>query len=134
MWYGGSPPAGTCTRLLTPLSSEVLHHYPDWKQCQYLPLSAGAEYASGLTVYMSCGFTRIHGIVSHGATDSVFGETEYEEVNCEETGHGLGVPFHFPLGQGEYLTSAWLHTNSGPHELDGLLAVSFTLAWTALIY
>jgi len=130
MWYGGSPPAGISTRLLTPPSPEALHHYPNWRQCQYLPLSSGAEYASGLTVYMSSGFTRIYGIVSHGATNSVFGESEYEEDKCEETYHGPGVPIHFPLSEGEYLTSAWLHITSRSHDLDGLLAVRVTLAWT----
>jgi hypothetical protein len=79
---------------------------------------------------MSSGFTRIYGIVSHGATNSVFGETEYEEDKCEETYHGPGVPIHFPLSEGEYLTSAWLHITSRSHDLDGLLAVRITLAWT----
>lgn len=123
MWYGGCPPSGSSTRLVTPKAGETLHYYPDWKQLQYLPLSFGAEYASGLTVYMSSGFTRIYGIVSHGPSDFVFGEAEYEEDKHEELYHGLGVPIHFPLGPGEYLTSAWLNVTLCSQGLRGLLAV-----------
>lgn len=126
MWYGGCPPWGSSTRLVTPQNPEVLHYYPNWKQFQYLPLSFGAEYASGLTVYMSSIFSRVVGIVSHGPSDFVFGEAEYEEDRREETYHYPGIPIHLPLYQGEYLTSAWL--NLAPHAqcLEGQLAVRFT--------
>lgn len=123
MWYGDCPPSGSSTRLVTPKAREILHYYPNWKQLQYLPLSFGAEYASGLTVYMNYGFTRIYGIVSHGLSDFVFGEAEYEEDKYEETYHGQCVPIHFPLGQGEYLTSAWLNAAPYTRGLEGLLAV-----------
>lgn len=127
MWYGACPPSGSSTRLVTPKARETLHYYPDWRQFQYLPLSFGAEYASGLTVYMSSVFTSIHGIVSHGSSDFVFGEAEYDENKYEETYHGL-APVHFPLGQGEYLTSAWLNVTPYSRGLYGLLAVRYTLA------
>lgn len=130
MWHGVSPPEGTRTRLVTPLRSEVLQHYRNWKQCQYLPLGSGAEYASGITVYMSPGFTEIYGIVSHGATESSFGETEYEEDKCEKTWHLPGVPIHFPLSRREYLVSAWLHLRPRFDDLNGMLAVRSTLVWT----
>lgn len=123
MWYGACPPSGVSTRLVTPNAGLTLHYYPNWKQLQYLPLSFGAEYASGLTVYMNYGFTRIYGIVSHGLSDFVFGEAEYEEDKYEETYHGQCVPIHFPLGQGEYLTSAWLNAAPYTRGLEGLLAV-----------
>lgn len=123
MWYGGCPPTGISTRLVTPKKPKRLHYYPNWKQCQYLPLNFGAEYASGLTIYI--GSTEIIGIVSHGPSDFVFGEAEYEESH-EETFYSHGIPIHFPLGQGEYLTSAWLHTTWLARDLEGLLAVRFT--------
>ncbi|KAG6364114.1 hypothetical protein INS49_005712 [Diaporthe citri] len=81
---------------------------------------------------MSYGFDRIYGIVSHGLSDFVFGEAEYEEDKHEETYHGLGIPIHFPLGQGEYLTSAWLNATYYDRGLQGLLAVRYTLAWASL--
>ncbi|KAL2272690.1 hypothetical protein FJTKL_06243 [Diaporthe vaccinii] len=128
MWSGGCPPSGSSTRLVTPKSpGEILHYYQNWKQFQYLPLSFGTEYASGLTVYVSYGFDRIYGIVSHGLSDFVFGEAEYEEDKHEETYHGPGVPIHFPMGQGEYLTSAWLNAVPYSQGLEGLLALGTNL-------
>lgn len=79
---------------------------------------------------MSRGFTEIYGIVSHGATESRFEETEYEEDKCEQTWHLPGVPIHFPLSRGEYLISAWLHLCPRFDDLNGMLAVRSTLAWT----
>ncbi|KAI7778154.1 hypothetical protein LA080_002580 [Diaporthe eres] len=65
---------------------------------QYLPLSFGTEYASGLTVYVSYGFDRIYGIVSHGLSDFVFGEAEYEEDKHEETYHAANDGLEIQLG------------------------------------
>lgn len=128
MWWGDCPPAFCSTRHVTTHSSRsLLQYYPNWRQYQYLPLSFGADYASGLTVYIDVRFpsTKITGIVSHGSSDFEFGRTSFGE---EESSDGHGVPIHFALSPGEYLTSAWLHMSSRTHGLDGLLAVRSILA------
>ncbi|KAJ0107604.1 hypothetical protein J7T55_007795 [Diaporthe amygdali] len=124
MWYRSPPPSGISTRIITPqCPDEVLHYYPGWKQCQYLPLTFGSEYASGLTVYIGSEFSRIIGIVSHGSSDVVFGEAVYAEDEYDEAHHGPGIPIHFAFRQGECLTSAWVHMRSASYPLSaGLLA------------
>lgn len=43
-----------------------------------MPLNFGEEYASGLTVYMDLKLGKIIGLVSHGSSDFVLGQAEYE--------------------------------------------------------
>lgn len=110
MWYGECPPVGASTRLITsPKPVHELHYYPGWRQCQYLPLSRGSEYASGLTAYMSPQSGDIYGLVAHidGSSDSVFGQAGYETDEQGNNNSYCGTPIHFALHQGEYLTSAW---------------------------
>lgn len=104
MWYGDCPPFGSSTRLIIPkIPREVLHYYPNWIQCHYLPLSLGTDYASGLTLYFDCAWD-IVGIVSHGSSDFAFGETDVEIKEEERR-----MPVYIPLSPGEYFTSAWRH-------------------------
>ncbi|KAG8156322.1 hypothetical protein KVR01_013774 [Diaporthe batatas] len=107
MWWGEGPPARSHI-VMDWFWTRELHYYPDWQQCQYLPLTFGKEYAAGLTVYMNSEFSGVMGLVSHGSSDFAFGEA----VAFDKHHHSSGTPLHFAFSPGEYLTSAWLHLNS----------------------
>lgn len=126
MWYGECPPSECCTRLTTTrIPDRVVQYYPRWRQCLYLPLSRGTEYAYGLTVYVDFAIKCIRSIVSHfESSDFVLGEALWEEEYVKP-GYGVAVPIHFALSKGEYLTSAWLYMESFNEPMkDGSLAVS----------
>lgn len=84
-----------------------------------MPLNFGEEYASGLTVYMDLKLGKIIGLVSHGSSDFVFGQAEYEVdeadaayddvLNPSTSVLSSGTPIYFAFARGEYLTSAWWH-------------------------
>lgn len=127
MWWGDLPPA-QCHIVMKTVPDRKLHYYPGWQQCQYLPLSFGKEYATGLTVYLDFEFSKVIGIVSHGSSDFVFGEAGYSEDKDEEARHYPGIPLHFAFNPGEHLTSVWLHLDlMQPHAAyRGILAVGFS--------
>lgn len=124
MWWGDGPPAFCSTRCVV-LRHEIPQdpqYYPNWKQYQYFPLNFGAEYASGLTVYMGFSFSMIIGMVSHGPSDCEFGTTRPVKG---EYGDATAVPIHFALSPGEYFTSAWRHFSFNRSKWDVLFVVRF---------
>lgn len=125
MWWGDRPPAG-CNIVMKSYPDREPHYYPGWKQCRYLPLAFGTDYATGLTVYMDSEFKSVIGVVSHGPSDVVLGKAMYFDDKQQEARHSPGIPFYFAFNPGEHLSSVWLHqTHSG---LNGVLAVGlFTL-------
>lgn len=103
MWFGPfSPSEHLVKRLFPPPHPRTqtwvrqLDYYPGWRQCQYLPLNTASGYTSGLTVYFDYSLEYLTGIISHGHANLALGRPE-------------GLPIHFALRRGEYLTSAWLH-------------------------
>lgn len=127
MWWGDGPPAG-CHIVTERWQDWELHHYPNWQQCQYLPLTFGEEYAIGLTVYMDSRFSKVIGIVSHGPSDFVLGEAVYFDNKREDSDDFPGIPIHLAFNRGEHLTSAWLHLDSTqPHgAYCGMLVVGIS--------
>lgn len=100
MWWGNDPSGGI--HLVEEIPGPELHYYRGWKQCQYLPLTFGEQYASGLIVYLSSNFCHVIGLISHGTSGFVFGD-------AVDMKHNRGIPFHLAFSPGEYLASAWLH-------------------------
>lgn len=120
MWWRYGPPGGV--HMVEEIPGPELHHYRGWKQCQYLPLSFGEHYVSGLTVYLSSNFCHVIGFVSHGPSDIVFGQ-------ALEMKHNHGIPFHLAFSPGEYLSSVWLHLEPRSVGKDrGMIVVRFIFA------
>lgn len=127
MWWGDGPPVASHTLMTRIYPGRELHYYPGWEQFQYLPLAFGKEYATGFTVYLDFEFSGVIGIVSHGPSDFVFGKAVYFEDKDEEPRPYPGVPIHFTLSPGEYLTSAWFHLEpmQSIGQFNGMLVVGF---------
>lgn len=110
MWWGDCPPSNCSTRYIRSETFSLrLHHYPNWRQYRYFPLSIGDEYASGITFYRNVtkGFSTCGIVINHRSCSFALGNVGYDEAQFCESQDYLRTAVHVPLGRGEYITAVW---------------------------